>query len=144
MRLQNRMRRALAAIVPSWPPLNRLACAVAALLSCALAGGARAGCVSQPYSYGPGIRSVTVVLYVAADTDCIGQLSPPAGLEIVGIDVVRRPRNGVAGVSGVTSAAYKPKPGFVGDDRMSARVRFRVNGAPGATMIHYEVKVVRQ
>lgn len=95
---------------------------------------ALAQCRVEPFRFTFGSDTSTTMT-VKSGSVCVSNIKPREGSRFVGMRVTRQPRHGTAGNSGTTGVAYKPRPGFVGQDTFvatvsgmgTARVRGRSN-----------------
>jgi hypothetical protein len=86
-----------------------------------LSNAAMAQCRVAAFRFTFGSDTSTTMT-VKQGTVCVSNINPRAGSRFVGMRVTRKPRHGTAGNSGTTGVAYKPRPGFVGQDMFVATV----------------------
>jgi hypothetical protein len=99
------------------------------------------GCQIQRFSFTFGSDTSTTMT-VKQGSVCVSNINPHPGSRFMGMRVVQRPRHGMAGNSGTTGVAYKPRPGFVGNDTFVTRVTGAgPNGTVGTSHVTYHVVV---
>ena len=119
--------------------LVRPALAVAILLIASSA--ALAQCRVEPFRFTFGSDTSTTMT-VKSGSVCVSNINPREGSRFVGMRVTRKPRHGTAGNSGTTGVAYKPRPGFVGQDTFVATISGSgTAGRIGRSNITYRVTV---
>jgi hypothetical protein len=101
---------------------------------------AYAKCSHPPIPWGYG-RSITTAWHITDGSICVTTSSFPE--HIARIDIVSKPKHGIAGKSGPLAVAYKPNPGFKGGDAFSYDVTSNSNWKRGAGWVaHVTVFVI--
>jgi hypothetical protein len=99
-----------------------------------------AKCFHRKFSFCGGC-TINVPMRVRQNKTCpfnLKSLGPIAGQEIL-----IHPRNGVFGAADQTAMAYRPKPGYLGDDYFKVRVYFeQVSGKRTFMTLNVNVRVV--
>ena len=108
------------------------------VLSC---GVADAGC--QIYHYDIKIGQTTSAYWTTDGSPCISTFRLRSTSKYKSLTITSRPSHGFAGRSGVDSIAYRPSPGFKGEDTFTIRVQGRGNDLPtdGTAFVQVRVRV---
>jgi hypothetical protein len=83
--------------------------------------------------------SVSVQVRTKKNTACEIRYFTRSGA-VLGHRVTKRPR-GIYGIANLTSAAYQPSPGFVGNDYFEVEIRYEKAGTTFSTTIKASVTV---
>lgn len=86
-----------------------------------VSSAAMAQCRVEPFRFTFGSDTSTTMT-VRQGSVCVSNIKPREGSQFVAMRVTRKPRHGTAGNSGTTGVAYKPRPGFVGQDTFVATI----------------------
>ena len=102
-------------------------------------GAADAGCQIQHYRIR--IGETTTAYWTTDGSPCVSnfRLAPTSRYRSLTID--SKPSHGFAGRSGVDSIAYRPNPGFKGDDIFTVRIEGHGKGAPGEGTAFVQIHV---